>query len=164
MRNDDRLSLTGWRKVWYYLPLVYVSGGAIVMYAISSYALGIAFTIFAMLVARNRYRGLRFVSVRTDRSALNNYALARSLINRTDWTINRNVHAEVIEAYTNPPLWRGSWGELVTLKFESGRILINSICDPDRYPSVASWGQNRRNLSFLSKALAEDTTRPCLKH
>lgn len=156
----ERLPLSGWRKVWYYFPLVYVSGGAIVMYAISSYAFAIAFTILALLVARKLHRSRMFVSLRTNRCAIENYAIAMSVIDATDWSINKSVNGELIEAFTHPPLWKGSWGELVTVRFKSDRVLINSICDPHRYPSVASWGQNRKNVSFLSKALTEDTAQP----
>ena len=156
----ERLPLNNWRRVWYYLPLAYVSGLTIVMYAIPSYPFAIAFTIIALLIARKLRRDRMFHSIRTNRSADENYVLAMSLIDGTDWCINKSVHGELIEALTYPPFWKGSWGELVTLRFESDRVLINSICDPHRHPSVASWGQNRKNVSFLLKALAVDTVQP----
>jgi uncharacterized membrane protein len=40
--------------------------------------------------------------------------------------------------------WK-SWGELITIIRDNERILINSICDPDKSPSIASYGMNRKN-------------------
>jgi hypothetical protein len=40
--------------------------------------------------------------------------------------------------------WK-SWGELITIIRDNERILINSICDPDKWPSVISYGMNKKN-------------------
>lgn len=45
--------------------------------------------------------------------------------------------------------WDGSasWGELITIKQDNGRILINSICNPEAILiSVISYGWNRKNV------------------
>jgi len=43
----------------------------------------------------------------------------------------------------------GSWGEQVTLIFSGKKILINSICDPDKKSSIVSYGNNKRNVENI---------------
>ena len=50
---------------------------------------------------------------------------------------------------TNPKLWTGSWGEQITILFDENRIMINSICDPDKQASVVSVGRNKKNVKRL---------------
>jgi hypothetical protein len=47
--------------------------------------------------------------------------------------------------------WTGSWGEMITIIRDKDRILINSICDPDNRPSVASWGMNKVNIKTFEQ-------------
>jgi hypothetical protein len=42
--------------------------------------------------------------------------------------------------------WTGSWGEMITIIRDKDRLLINSICDPDNRPSIASFGMNKLNI------------------
>ncbi|WP_257667407.1 hypothetical protein [Parapedobacter tibetensis] len=43
--------------------------------------------------------------------------------------------------------WSGSWGELITIKKDKGRVLINSICNPDAmFISAISYGWNKKNV------------------
>ncbi|MGK6353483.1 hypothetical protein [Parapedobacter sp. DT-150] len=43
--------------------------------------------------------------------------------------------------------WSASWGELITIKREGDRILINSICNPEAiFISVISYGWNKKNI------------------
>ncbi|MFC3197736.1 hypothetical protein ACFOET_08940 [Parapedobacter deserti] len=55
--------------------------------------------------------------------------------------------------------WSLSWGELITIKRKKGKILINSICDPDAIPSVISYGWNRHNVkTFMSNLKKQSET------
>ncbi len=56
-------------------------------------------------------------------------------------------------AKTHPPFLSGSWGERITIIFATNRILVNSICDPDKKSSVISMGRNKKNISALVKAI-----------
>lgn len=56
---------------------------------------------------------------------------------------------------TFPPFFSGSWGEQITILFDSERILINSICDPGKRSSIASMGRNTQNINRLIKAVRE---------
>lgn len=55
--------------------------------------------------------------------------------------------------------WSASWGELITIKRKKGKILINSICDPDAIPSVISYGWNKHNIkTFVSNLKKQSET------
>ncbi len=56
---------------------------------------------------------------------------------------------KIIIAKTHPSIFSGSWGEQITILFDDDRILINSICDPDKKSSVVSMGRNKKNVSKL---------------
>lgn len=55
----------------------------------------------------------------------------------------------VIVAKT-PSSWK-SWGELITIIKDEDKILFNSICDPNRMPSVSSWGRNKLNFKTFKR-------------
>ena len=44
-----------------------------------------------------------------------------------------------------------SWGELITIVRDNQRILINSICDPGKWVSVASYGRNKNNREVFEQ-------------
>ncbi len=56
-------------------------------------------------------------------------------------------------AKTHPSFFSGSWGEQVTILFDKNRILVNSICDPDKKSSVVSMGRNKKNVTQLIEAI-----------
>jgi hypothetical protein len=59
------------------------------------------------------------------------------------------IDDQVIVAKTFPGFWSGSWGEQIAIMFDNGKILINSICDPDSRSSVFSNGRNTKNINLL---------------
>jgi hypothetical protein len=66
-----------------------------------------------------------------------------------EWRVDRN-NKTFFRAY-RPWNWTGSWGEMVTIIKDKDRLLVNSICDPDRMTSVASYGWNKKNINtFLT--------------
>ncbi|MDJ1497635.1 hypothetical protein QNI19_32145 [Cytophagaceae bacterium DM2B3-1] len=56
---------------------------------------------------------------------------------------------EVIIAKTYPRLLSGSWGERITILFDNNKVLVNSICDPDKHSSVVLFGGNEKNETRL---------------
>jgi len=50
--------------------------------------------------------------------------------------------------------WR-SWGERITIIRDDERIFINSICDPDKWPSVISLGRNRENRKTFEQFIRD---------
>ncbi|MBX2930574.1 MAG: hypothetical protein KF781_01365 [Chitinophagaceae bacterium] len=63
--------------------------------------------------------------------------------------INKNV----IIAKTHPSFFSGSWGEQITIIFDTNRVLVNSICDPDKKSSIVSMGRNKKNENKLIKEI-----------
>ena len=66
-----------------------------------------------------------------------------------EWEIQKKTN-DLIVAHRDW-YWTGSWGEMITIIRDKDRILINSICDPDNRPSVASWGMNRINIKTFEQ-------------
>jgi len=48
-----------------------------------------------------------------------------------------------------------SWGEQITILFDGNRILLNSICDPDKRSSLGSFGRNKQNVNRLIKEIEQ---------
>lgn len=59
------------------------------------------------------------------------------------------INEDLVIARTHPSFFSGSWGEQVTILFDSNRILINSICDPEKRISIVSMGRNKKNVNRL---------------
>ncbi len=70
-----------------------------------------------------------------------------------EWDIEKNNKSHLVAH--RPWNWTGSWGELITIiKLKDG-ILINSICDPDKWGSVISYGWNRKNIRTFLRHLTD---------
>lgn len=55
--------------------------------------------------------------------------------------------------------WSASWGELITIKRENGRILINSICNPEAvFISAVSYGWNKKNIRTFIDNLSNQSS------
>ena len=46
---------------------------------------------------------------------------------------------------THPNWSSGSWGEQITIIIDKNRLMINSICDPEKKASIVSFGRNKKN-------------------
>ena len=68
-----------------------------------------------------------------------------------EWTIEKNKKTYL--RANGPWNWTGSWGEMITIIRLKDGLLTNSICDPDKWSSVASFGWNRRNIRTFIKNL-----------
>jgi hypothetical protein len=68
-----------------------------------------------------------------------------------EWQIELN-NKKVFRAY-RPWNWTGSWGEMITIIKDKDRLFLNSICDPNKMSSVASFGWNKRNIDTFLKNL-----------
>ncbi|MNE69185.1 hypothetical protein D3C80_1648940 [compost metagenome] len=56
---------------------------------------------------------------------------------------------DIFIAKTYPSFFSGSWGEQITIMFDTNRVLVNSICDPDKRSSITSMGRNKKNVNRL---------------
>jgi hypothetical protein len=106
-------------------------------------AIGISFLIY-----RFQRKRLKFVTIDT---TINRDQLIK-IIELTGEELQWRpfyVDDQVIVAKTFPGFWSGSWGEQITIIFDSGKLLVNSICDPDTSSSVFSNGRNSKNINLL---------------
>jgi hypothetical protein len=49
--------------------------------------------------------------------------------------------------------WSSSWGEVITIIKDNDLLLLNSICDPNTWNSITSYGWNKRNINTFKKNL-----------
>lgn len=100
------------------------------------------------LFYRLQKRRLAMTKVKTNLSRTEIEKVIEGIANESKWSPYQ-IDDEVIIAKTHPGFWSGSWGEQITVIFDKGQILVNSICDPDNKSSVTSMGRNRRNIKQL---------------
>lgn len=105
-------------------------------------------SILGILFYRLQKKRLAFKSIETNlkRDELDNIII--NVANKLEWQLYINNN-NVIIAKTFPSLLSGSWGEQITIIFDKNRLLINSICDPDKKSSVVSMGRNKKNINTL---------------
>ncbi|MEZ4926165.1 MAG: hypothetical protein R3A50_07810 [Saprospiraceae bacterium] len=108
------------------------------------------FAAIGVLFSFIQYRRLRFQIIETvlPREELREVIIKTA--EELEWlpVINR---ADIILSKTNPSWWTGSWGEQITILFDKDKLLINSICDPEKKASVLSFGRNKRNVTKLAE-------------
>jgi len=78
--------------------------------------------------------------------------LIKQIEKELNW-IRVSSNKRIYIARTNPGFFSGSWGEQITILFDTDRILINSICDPKQRLSITSMGRNRENVNALQDAI-----------
>jgi hypothetical protein len=97
------------------------------------------------LIAQTRKLRFSVVKIHCDEDQF------QEVVNRTvqdlEWRTERKEKSYV-RAH-RPSNWTGSWGEMITLIRLDDKLLVNSICDPDKYISTASYGWNRRNIQIF---------------
>ncbi|XOV68290.1 MAG: hypothetical protein ACFHU9_03750 [Fluviicola sp.] len=106
------------------------------------------------IIQRNR---LKFKTIKTHLTRTEIDAIIEKVANELEWVPHVTTKKAII-AKTHPGFMSGSWGEQITILFDENRILINSICDPERSSSVTSFGRNTRNVRRLIEEIrkAED--------
>lgn len=98
-------------------------------------------------------RRLRFGEVKVEYSDQEFQEAIERTAKEHDWQIVLNNKSS-FRAY-RPWNWTGSWGEMITVIKDKDRLLLNSICDPNKMSSVTSFGWNKRNIdTFLKNLIA----------
>lgn len=98
-------------------------------------------------------RRLRFREVKVEYSDQEFQEAIERTTKEYGWQIELN-NKHIFRAY-RPWNWTGSWGEMITIIKDNDRLLLNSICDPNKWSSVASFGWNKRNIDTFLKYLVE---------
>lgn len=141
-----------------FLPLIFVSIDWI-KYLITGESVGVRtpmemflintpFIILGVAFFFIQYKRLNFKTIRTSLS----HDLIQNAIKTTatelDWI--SFINTKDYKVFKTFPKWyTGSWGEQITVILDKDKVMINSICDPDKRASVASVGRNRKNMQRL---------------
>jgi len=96
-------------------------------------------------------RRLRFREVKVEYSDQEFQEAIERTAKEYEWQIEIN-DKNIFRAY-RPWNWTGSWGEMVTIIKDKNLLYLNSICDPNKKSSVASFGWNKRNIDTFLKNL-----------
>ena len=116
---------------------------ATVMCAVTAAASGIS--------AWYQTRALRFRVFCTSSDAHENYEKVLRAMQEEHWHVQHvHAHSQIVATARGFPL---SWGERIEVRFDGSDVLVNSICDPGKFPSVASWGRNREHVSYIRRAV-----------
>ena len=98
-------------------------------------------------------RRLRFREVKVEYTEQEFQEAIERTAKEYEWQIEFNDN-KIFRAY-RPWNWTGSWGEMITIIKDKDRLLLNSICDPNKWSSVASFGWNKRNIDTFLKNLVD---------
>lgn len=104
--------------------------------------------ILAIVIYWIQHKRLKLKTIETSLNHEDSLMIARSAVEKLNWNTKIN-NKRVIIAKTFNGLLAGSWGEQITIIFDGNKIYINSICDPDKKSSLASFGNNKKNVTAL---------------
>lgn len=93
---------------------------------------------------------LKLTSIKTNISKGDFDKIIEKISGKYRWQLLTN-NSKVVIAKT--PFSGSSWGEQITIIFNGNSLLVNSICDPDKRTSVASYGKNAQNVQLIIKAI-----------
>lgn len=113
-------------------------------------------SILGLLFYRLQKNRLKFKSIDTNLTREEIDPIIERVANELEWT-PYVINEKIIIAKTRPSFFSGSWGEQITILFDKNRILVNSICDPDKRSSVVSMGRNKRNMNRLIEEITKNS-------
>ncbi len=101
--------------------------------------------IFIYKIQRNR---LKFKVVNTMLSKETIVEVIEKVAKKLEW-YPQFIDDKVFIAITHPKFRSGSWGEQITILFDNNRLLVNSICDPNKNAAIFSMGRNKKNENSI---------------
>jgi uncharacterized membrane protein len=163
MKENGNLKLTRWQLFKHYavVPFLLVAPimttySIIQIYVTKTYTgvrtanelmlTGYPWLIPAIIFYFIQQRRLKFtvINVAVDKEKF--HKAVELTADKLEWTV-QHISIDIIVAVRQGGFSSGSWGELITIIKDTDKILINSICNPDKIASVASYGWNRKNIS-----------------
>ena len=114
------------------------------------YTFGYLWILPAIIFYFIQRHGLKFktIDVSVDNDTFHH--AVKKTAKELDWNISEMTNDFVIAK--SGFSWK-SWGERITIIHDKDKILFNSICDPDRMTSVASFGMNKLNRKTFEQFL-----------
>jgi len=165
MKRTGRIKLSRWDSLTHYfivlfllLPLIFISFDWIKYIITGEYRgvrtlyemffVNIPFLILAVAFFFIQYKRLNFKTIRTTLSHDLIQDAIESTAKELDWI--PSINTKYYKVFKTFPKWyTGSWGEQITVLLDNDKVMINSICDPDKRASVVSFGRNRKNMRQL---------------
>ena len=165
MKKSGKLKLTFWENTSHYLivvflfiPLILSIYGFFEYYITKTYTgvrtpfemfnVSYPFAFLGLLFYFIQNNRLKFKVIQTNLSKEKLLEIIKETGNELEWRTEKKTNDYFINV-TNPKWSSGSWGERITIIIDNNRILINSICDPDKKSSVISAGRNKKNVNTL---------------
>ena len=108
--------------------------------------------IIALLFYKLQVNRLKFKEIHTSLSREELYIIIEKTGKELKW-YPQKINNDFIIAKTHPSFFSGSWGEQIIILFDTNRILVNSICDPDQKGSLVSMGRNKKNVTRLTEEI-----------
>ncbi len=164
---SGELQLTIWAKLTHYgisvafflvLPMTILFNikdnfdGTYTPFQVSHFWFLMGSTFLALLLYRIQRSKLKLKIIETPLTREQLDPIISKVANELEW-FPYVVNEKVILAKSYPDFLSGSWGEQITILFDRNRILVNSICDPDKKSSVVSYGRNKENVDRLTEAI-----------
>jgi hypothetical protein len=165
MKKTGRIKLTWWDSLTHYLivlflllPLLFLSFSWLKYMITGEYSgvrpfkemflVHIPFIILAVGFYYIQYKRLAFKLIQTNLPNVLIQKLIETTATELEWI--PFVNTKYYKVFKTFPKWHtGSWGEQITIILDNDKVMINSICDPDKRTSVVSVGRNRKNMSCL---------------
>lgn len=105
--------------------------------------LGSLFFILASYLSyRMQKNALQFFIIRSDSLLSKKYKIVNSVGKKLNW---KKVFEKDNIIIGKTPFNFSSWGEQITVIFYQDKVLVNSICDPDKKTSI--YGPNHKNIN-----------------
>jgi len=159
--ETKELKLVGWRKYTHYsivFFLFFIGAFSLFFYlkdltrVDGAWFFLLLFVIvplsLGLLYYKKQRKKLKFKIINTNLARVEVNEIIQQVSLELKWDIVTSEE-NVIEAKTSPGFLSGSWGELITILFDKHKVLVNSICDPDKRGSVVSFGRNKINTDRL---------------
>jgi hypothetical protein len=105
-------------------------------------------SILGLLFYRLQRNRLKFKMTDTHLTREQLGPVIKKVADELGWVIEKD-NKKIIIARTHPGFFSGSWGEQIIILFSRNKVLVNSICDPQKRSSVVSMGRNKRNMRRL---------------
>lgn len=100
------------------------------------------FVLASYLIHRMQNNVLQFFTIRSDSLFSKKYKIVNSVGKKLNW---KKVFEKDNIIIGKTPFNGSSWGEQITVIFYQDKILVNSICDPDKKASII--GPNHKNIN-----------------
>ena len=166
-----RLKLTQWQFITHYsLVFLLMIPNLLSIFSIIENAFGVYrgkadvndwyasfmfFSIVIFLLFIIQYRRLNFIKIEIIFTENQFEEAVRRTAKDLEWKILRN-NKKMLQASRNN-MFGSLLGELITIIKGEGFVLINSICDPNKWTNIFSFNRNQENVKIFLRNLSDVT-------